>query len=328
MKFRIKRKRSFHGRYRRDRKKWNRRNRWYFLKNVATAIAQPVACQESWSIHRSLIRSLTDFANECEATDGAVPHVLIFVFGFKGPEEFEFYMYLAVKSALHHNPGWKGIFIYCYEPKGKWWSRLKSDHLPVTFIQMRDFNWYGVARIHHYAHKADIVRLTALKIVGGAYLDIDTITMRSFSDLENHPFVMGVQAEAEDAGGGLCNAVMFSARNSSFVRRWLENYCSFNSKGRDKYWDFHSVKLPAILSYDYPEEVMIVGYDRFFWPLWHDIERILFRENSDRLLPQLSNAYVFHLWNSLAADLLAQIDEEFIANSRTANASLAREVYS
>ena len=194
----------------------------------------------------------------------------------------------------------------------------------LSELQSPEFKYYGVARIYHYAHKSDIVRLRALRILGGAYLDIDTIAVRSFAPLQEQEFVMGVQAELPGARGGLCNAIMLARRNTAFVRRWLRSYCTFGSKGRDKNWDLHSVKLPAKLSFDHPGEITVLPYDRLFWPLWPDVERVLFREESARYLPQLSDAYAFHLWNGMTGERLKSIDAAYINNSKSAYATLAR----
>ena len=54
-------------------------------------------------------------------------------------------------------------------------------------------------------------------------MDMDVITVRPFAPLMmNHEFVMG--QEGPNGVYGLCNAVMLSAPNSSFVRLWIDHY--------------------------------------------------------------------------------------------------------
>jgi mannosyltransferase OCH1-like enzyme len=252
-----------------------------------------------------------------------IPPIIHFVYGFKQVEELPYYAFLAIKSALHFHPGWKIVFHFCHEPTGLYWESIKSE---LICHQVKDFNWFGRARIYHYAHKADVLRLLALKYIGGVYLDIDTLTSKSFEPLLVHPFVMGVQAHFYEQKGGLCNAVMLSAPHSRFVNKWLDSYTTFCSKGRDRWWDYHSVKLPALLSYSSPQNIKVLDHDAFFYPLWADVERILLRDNSAKWLPQLQDSFVFHLWNGFTQDQLEKIDPDFVLKSTSAYASIAKQV--
>ena len=251
-----------------------------------------------------------------------IPPIIHFVYGFKQAEELPYYAYMAVLSALHYNPGWTVIFHYHIEPTGSHWHALKEL---VTLNKIENFERFGIARIHHYAHKADIVRLLALKHIGGTYLDIDTLTAKSFAPLQSSQFVMGVQADLNHNKGGLCNAAILSKPMAPFLLRWLSNYKSFHSKGRDYLWDFHSVKLPALLSHLHPNELTVLGHDAFFYPLWLDIERILVAEGSVKWLDKLNGSYLFHLWNGYTENILLTIDEKFVRNSTSAYAAIARK---
>jgi hypothetical protein len=250
-----------------------------------------------------------------------IPKILHFVYGFKKSEELPFYAYMAVMSALHYNPGWRAVFHYHKEPFGENWEKLKT-HLLLN--QISDFNFFGIAPIHHYAHKSDIVRLLALKHIGGAYLDIDTLTARNFDQLVQYDFVMGIQAHVNNQKGGLCNAAMLSKRNSRFVNRWLSKYASFHSKGRDQLWDFHSVKLPALLSYAHPTELKILEHDAFFYPLWLDVDRVLLSEESHRWKEYMKESFLFHLWNGFTEERINSIDKNYIMESKSIYAEIAR----
>ncbi len=70
----------------------------------------------------------------------------------------------------------------------------------------------------------------------------------------------GINAEL-----GLCNAVMLASKDSRFLRRWYQEYKSFNGS----VWSFHSVRLPYLLSRQHPDEITVHNYTTFFWPLWN-----------------------------------------------------------
>jgi hypothetical protein len=248
---------------------------------------------------------------------------LHFVYGFKDSEELPYYAYLAIKSAQFHNPGWKVVFVCVHEPTGRWWDEIKDS---LILIKMLTFDYFLGSRFYHYAHKADVVRLLMLRELGGVYLDMDTITVRPFTELLEHEFGMAVQGSADNSVPGLCNAVMWCKRNSFFCSQWIEQYSHFRSRGRDDLWDFHSVKLPAILAGRWEDKITILHHRAFFYPLWMDAEKILFTERGDRFLPYLSSAYGFHLWNGSTEKTLRRVSPEWVASSTSVYAHFARPV--
>lgn len=266
---------------------------------------------------RRLPRPLAD------SEPGRIPRMLHFVYGFKDKGDLPYYGGMAIRSALHFNPGWKAFYYTMHPPEGPNWDSIK--HL-VEVVTVSDFTHFGDARIHHYAHKADIVRMLVINRVGGAYLDLDTITQKSFEDLRGHEFVMGVQAAGPDSSSGLCNAIMFGQPGARFSSRWLAEYDYFRSQGRDDLWDYHSVKLPVSLAARHPDEITVLDYRALFYPLWGTIRKTLFEANADIYADDLACAYAFHLWNGATGSWLDRIDREFVNSSPSLYARIARQV--
>jgi len=286
--------------------------------NVAAALGNSSAVSRAQEIVAKIEDDMVLLANRLPVEPtGQIPRILHFVYGFKKPEKLPYYAYMAIRSALHYNPGWRAILHYYHEPYGLLWEKLKPL---LSLNPIEDFEYYRMARFRHYAHKADIVRLLALKNIGGAYLDIDTLTARSFDPLLKQSFVIGVQ----DEQWGLCNAVMLSQPRARFVTRWLANYASFHSKGRDPLWDFHSVRLPLLMSYTMPSDITVLGRDAFCYPLWMDLVRLLLSDGSARWCDQFASSYVFHLWNNYNEESLDAIDEQFVRSSTSFYAEIAR----
>jgi hypothetical protein len=253
-----------------------------------------------------------------------VPRIFHFVYGFKQGGDIPYYGYMAIRSALHFNPGWSVYYYTMNVPTGPNWDRIKDA---VTLIQISDFDYVMNARFHHYAHKADIVRMIAINKVGGVYLDLDTLTRRSFEDLRQHEFVMGVQASGPDSSSGMANAVMMGKPGARFSTRWLAQYDYFRSKGRDGLWDYHSVKMPVEMMTLSPELIHVLDYRAFFYPLWHAVEAHLFTESAFvRFRHEFDTTYCFHLWNGASGPFLETLNEDFVRGSRSIYASIAREV--
>ena len=211
-----------------------------------------------WDEHQSQTQiqpqPQTQPQSQTQSQPQTIPNIIHFIYGFKEQiEEFELYRYIAIKSAYDVNRPDKIYFYYYYEPFGYWWDKIK--HL-LILEKINPPNKIYDNKIHHYAHKADIIRLEKLIEHGGIYLDIDTICLKSFSNILHYDFVMGVQNNSDNTKEyGLCNAVILSKPNSNFALKWLESYKTFRSKGRDEYWDEHSVLKPLALSKIYKKNL-------------------------------------------------------------------------
>lgn len=250
---------------------------------------------------------------------------LHFVYGLAKAGDLPFHVLVAIVSAQRWHPEAR-TFLYCrHEPAGPFWAVLRGR---VEIVPVPDFAWFGIARVAHYAHQADIIRLLALQEIGGLYLDCDTITIASMDDLAVHPFVMGVQASIPGAAGGLCNAIMMGRRGSRFAAIWLSRYGSFRSRGHDRHWDFHSVRLPVYLYSRAPGLLHVLPHDAWFFPLWPSIRRVLLAPGSaesNRSL--LEGQRAIHLWHTMIGGALDAWGPQNVHDD-TLLAALSREAFS
>jgi hypothetical protein len=203
--------------------------------------------------------------------------------------------YVCVKSAIQRIKPEAAFFYYENEPQGPWWELSKPLLRPTKITAPREI--FGRALVHP-AHRADVVRLQMLLEHGGIYLDTDVFVHRDFDDLLDNSCVIG--QEGIDASEGLSNAVLLAERGVSFLQRWYEEYHWFRSKGRDEYWNEHSIKLPLKFAAQYPREVTVLPYTAFHWPLWTGNHLAWIYESGQPPIP--NNAYANHLWESAAWD--------------------------
>lgn len=155
-----------------------------------------------------------------------IPKYIHFVFGFMDQtNDFPLVYYMSILSANTVIKPEKIFFHYHNEPKGKWWN--KSKELITDFIKVENPEYWpnSTEKIIHKAHKADYIRLFALREYGGIYLDIDTITIQSIDHLLNCDTLLGIESWNEkDNSPYLCNAIMFSKPNSNFLNYWISEY--------------------------------------------------------------------------------------------------------
>jgi hypothetical protein len=275
-----------------------------------------------------------------------IPNVLHFVFGMVadfGGMPFGLVHYLSIKSAIVINNPDTVYFHYQYEPEGEWWLKAK-DLLTLNKITApKSFMGNDLC---HMAHRADVVRLQALKETGGIYLDTDTISVRPLTDLLQNSFVIGQELKAvftpknfrqrakhsvrkqfgflkEMAPGstGLCNAVLLSEKNGAFVSRWLDEYKTFRSLGRDKYWNEHSVQTPQKLAEQNQESIIKLNPYAFHYPLYDGPGlKLMFEE-----VCEFPEAYLHHLWESFSWNkYLSKLTPEEIKTKDTTYNLIAR----
>ncbi|KAL7421236.1 hypothetical protein Q5752_004121 [Cryptotrichosporon argae] len=255
-----------------------------------------------------------------------VPNAVHYVYGLKPVElgkgePLPYYAYLAMRSALLNLQPEKIYFHYQHLPTGPWW-RLIEPHLTLVRTDVPDM---VMGRpLAHFAHKADVVRLLAMKHSGGVYLDIDVFVTKSFDDLYYFPTTMGMEAATESYRSaldptGLCNAVIISAPNAPFIDRWLLSYESFEEGN----WAGHSVEKPWELARQNPDEVQVLGPRAFFWPMWYG-EEIQYTHERDDWDFYGSGQYAYHAWESLAMHYLAELSPTAIFATDTSFHRLVR----
>jgi hypothetical protein len=245
-----------------------------------------------------------------------------------------------VKSAVELNKPTTAYFHYQFEPTGEWWEKAKPL---LTLDKVIAPGSFMGQPLFHVAHKADVIRLQVLKETGGIYLDLDTISVKPLTGLLNHSFVIGQELKpayqpknwrqrfkhklgltGANSGGstGLCNAVLLSEKNSDFVNAWLAEYKTFRSKGRDKYWNEHSVLVPERLAETHPGKLTQMDPYSFHYPLYDQQGlRSMFA-----VVNEFPEAYLHHLWESFSWDeYLSKLNPEKISSIDTTYNIIARK---
>ncbi len=263
-----------------------------------------------------------------------IPNVIHFIFGLNsdfGEKPFNLAHYLAIKSSIEVNNPDKVYFYYQHLPETDWFKKIK-DKLELVKVDPPT-EIFGNP-LYHVAHKADVIRLEALKDKGGIYMDIDTICVKPFTPLLNNKFVIGQQLSHINPKRihGLCNAVLMSIPNSEFLNIWYNSYSSFRSKPaylkfKNKgggnyyyYWDEHSVQKPRDLSKTHPNKLHIENPFSFHYPIWsREGVEMLFKENHN-----LEVAYCHHLWESASWGYLNSLTVEDIKTKDTTYNKIAR----
>lgn len=228
-----------------------------------------------------------------------IPRILHFCFGMSpdfGGKPWSLVHHVCLVSAVQRIKPSQVLFHCAYQPDGPWWDLSRSL---VTVCKVEAPTEIFGNPLLHNAHRADVVRLEQLLRTGGIYLDTDVFVHRDFDSLLTHSTVMGEEREGSETVG-LGNSVILAEPQAPFLKRWYAEYSWFRSKGFDRYWDEHSVRVPFRLAAQSKDEITILPDAAFFSvPCTPDgLERLF--KSPDPIIT--SNAFANHLWESLAWD--------------------------
>ncbi|CAF4010981.1 unnamed protein product [Rotaria magnacalcarata] len=209
----------------------------------------------------------------------------------RAPDEFQLINYLVLLSARNQIKPDQLYVHYSFEPTGYWWTKAKQDlELNLTLNKIPPITSIYNHPLYHHAHRTDIARLEILDKYGGIYLDLDVLSLKSFSSLTSNPHhAEAIFAWERKKFNTICNAVIIAPIHSKFLRRIYHSYQSFNSSC----WGCHSVSLPGQLANIYINEVHILPSRAFFTPSWSNIEELYLYNRYN-----FKNNYASHLWNS------------------------------
>jgi GR25 family glycosyltransferase involved in LPS biosynthesis len=253
-----------------------------------------------------------------------IPRIFHFITGLDknfGGRPFSFVHYIAIRSALQVNKGFRARVYYHYEPSGEYWDAIKGD-VELVPVDLPTEVFGNPVKL--YAHKADVLRMRILLEQGGIYLDLDTICQRPFEPLLDGRVVMGQEARLRTDGSrevvGLCNATIIAPPNAEFLRLWYEAYRDFSGDRSGEGWNKFSVKVPMALAREHPELLRIEPASSFFWPSW-DKAGVAFMFSRDC---EFSEAYSFHLWEGESWSLAKDIDAKAVMTIDTTYNKVAR----
>ncbi|KAI8817153.1 uncharacterized protein EV422DRAFT_542604 [Fimicolochytrium jonesii] len=244
-----------------------------------------------------------------------IPKYVHFVRVMDRDDYFGMMHYLAIRAAVVNIKPEKVFYHHRGLPSGEWWDRARgmiTDLTPTADVKEIFGN-----KVEQGAHKADVIRLRALQKWGGIYLDMDVIVTRSFDPLLHHTTVLGI--EGFKPWIGLCNAVILTAPNAPFLKRWYDSYRTFD----DSKWSDHSVIMPYTLSRTTPAtDLCTLPTTAFFWPAYW-LPHIQFVHEEDEWDFYNDFQYAAHLYNT-GWKYLKNATPEYIRGTNTSFTRLVR----
>ncbi|KAK7498817.1 hypothetical protein BaRGS_00009909 [Batillaria attramentaria] len=153
-------------------------------------------------------------------------------------------------------------------------------------------------------HLSDVVRLQALLLNGGIYLDADMVVLRPLDPILHHDITMGLI----ENGTGMGNAFIAAKRNSNFMREWYSHYNIYNNTEFYK----NSLHVPRDMWLRDPSRLHMESH-RLYRPNWFEADLLFRRSDYD-----WSDNYAVHIWTN--GNPVPKSEEEI----QTANTTIAQ----
>lgn len=148
-----------------------------------------------------------------------IPNIIHFVIGIeKNDYPFLFISYLSILSSYLINKPNKICIWYNHLPYGKWWKKtLKIKKIELKKIKLpQKFNNKKILDINH---KRDFLKINILYNYGGIYLDLNTISLRSYRNILTDSTVMIRKNENE-----VSSSFIGTPSKSNFFKLWIQEY--------------------------------------------------------------------------------------------------------
>ncbi|PAA74389.1 hypothetical protein BOX15_Mlig029296g1 [Macrostomum lignano] len=259
----------------------------------------PFISTSAWMLHSPNGKKFT--VSEVQAVSNStiqpgfqVPNIAHFVMPF-GETNLQFHQMVSLLSCLHIMKPHRLLLWYAPGklPSGHWWDRVRKNltesewEEKIIFVQRPIPTSVYSVPVHGKEHQSDVMRLEAVLVFGGLYMDIDVLVLKPLEPLRKFVCTIG-----REVPYGLCNGVFLSAPSGTFLAMWHTAYQVFN----DEAWGEHSVKLPHSMQAAFPDlcHVEEESMDR---PNWTPKERTwIYNIGQQSRWDWRTKNYVMHLW--------------------------------
>lgn len=235
----------------------------------------------------------TRLDNTSTGTPGEIPNLVHYVWILKDPDvlRLNFKMFISVYSThlyirpdkiYLHTDATPDVIAQARESGDVWTRRILAlSEITINHISAPSHTSKGV-KIINMEHKADFLRLDAVREFGGLYMDTDAIPLRDISDLRRAGFanVVGGAVALRIQHTGLLNNGVFLARpNTALLNIWTKA----SDEAFDGRWETASIHLLTNLAnrlMAIPREILILHPSAFAPVSWeYEDQKRLFIPN-------------------------------------------------
>jgi hypothetical protein len=186
---------------------------------------------------------------------------------------------------------------------------------------------------------SDIYRNMIMYEYGGIYCDFDILWCKDITELLNKINTFAIAEQGINGVEGYNMGIMIGNKNHDFCKRYLELFQQYGEYEQKNHIALYSTLYPKQIANMLKDEMTILPYTTFHWPLYHtnSIRWFYFQspDNNDSLVDPLSGQkssdqlldnYAHHCFGINHGGIQEYITEEFILNEDTSFTRKAKPV--
>ncbi len=239
--------------------------------------------------------------------DKEIPRIFHLV--WIGIKSLSYMSEICIKSIRIHNPDYRIVLHHTNTElpnDGIVQSLIKDYNLECNLIS-NITNIQGV-ELNRVTGQSDLIRLLAIYLYGGIYIDLDIVILKSFEPLlqslieSKKGLMMGFEAQ-HNKKLYINNGLIIGKKRSFIIEEWLNLFAStYSSSG----WSEHGVELITKLYNTKFKNDMVVMSGQNFHPIsWKYIEKQLLTNS-----PVNEEWYSVHLFNKTVENVMNILDKE------------------
>lgn len=178
-----------------------------------------------------------------------VPNIVHYV--WYGNQTLGYFPFLSYISVMRFMKPCLFLFHGDNLPRGPYWDYFIAFNPNVIHVRRPLITSVFGQKLKFKEHGADLMRIEAIQVYGGVYLDWDEILLRSLEPLRQYDYTQG-----QAIPGNLGNQVIMGKRNATFLALWYEGYRNYTGV-----WGGNSLFYPRKLSLMYPHLIHVEGFN-------------------------------------------------------------------
>ena len=212
-------------------------------------------------------KCLEAFINKCCRDELPIPNILHYVIYKKDVLTFfEFVSFISVIRFVRPC----AILIHGDKlPSGIYWRSIIALFPVIIHVKREPPNEIFGNKITYSEHAGDLMRIEALLMYGGIYLDTDTVIIKSLEALRKYPCTMSKQSS-----GYISSAFIMAVKNATFLHKWLDGY-KYDYKAES--YLYNAMEYPLLIIEKF-EKLIHVEYGKLSRP-WSQIGFKIYNTN-------------------------------------------------
>lgn len=252
-------------------------------------------------------KCLVDFIQNCCMENRLVPNVVHYVWYSR--THMNFLHFLSFMSSVRFVKPCLILIHGPYIPYGRYWDYFVRVFPNIIHVKRNHTSIVGRNKLAFPEHGSDVMRIEALKVYGGLYLDWDEVILQSVDKFRDYDVTMGIETVRYEQMG---SQFVMAKPKAGFLKLWHRSYFEDYRPN----WTYNALVIPYKIARQLPDIIHVEG-NSFSRPDWFGRD-LIFDKNIN-----WADNYAMHLYSRWYKHI---INERTIGLTNTTLGSISRHI--